>query len=440
MDGSIAATKALFKTMQKRRSHKKSRNGCQNCKKWHTKCDEQGPPCNNCTLRKAKCVYNRPKVDNIRNSDSLTIRSKNASSVSWPVAVDRPQGDVGALCGAYGGPSRLMELELMHQWSTNTYKAFCGIPEDGNYLQVLLPRYALEYDYMLNCILAISSLQIAKLIGEGNSTKYINAGLEYYNRGSSSFRSQLISMNADNCHVLYMFSAIAIAAQLSIPHRSGSALDLLIIALDLLIGSTNIGMMGMPWLLNSPFPLRLFISRMGASKDLIDLDSRLALARLHAINEQRNKATSEPVSGDEEADGVLLVRDYELYRMSIDGLEMCFAEEARGVLRGFSTAFPGLAGKPFSSLISKFDPFALLIIMHWTVLLSQLDESIWWAKSIAEGVALEIAGLLRTRHPDLALEWAEPISWALNRLGFSTPQSRELSYSSGLDSNCWEIT
>ncbi|KAI1141792.1 hypothetical protein F5Y05DRAFT_373804 [Hypoxylon sp. FL0543] len=425
--------------MQKRRSHKKSRNGCQNCKKWHTKCDEQGPPCNNCILRKAKCVYNRPKVDNCRNGDTLTIRPRDASALAWSMAVERPQGDVAALCGAYGGPSRLMELELMHQWSTNTYKAFCGIPEDGEYLQVLLPRYALDYDYMLNCILAISSLQIARFMGEGNSMRYINAGLEYYNRGSSSFRTQLSSMNAENCHVLYMFSAIAIAAQLSIPHRVGSALDLLVIALDLVNGSTSIGMMGMPWLLNSPFPLRRFISLMGASKDLIDLDSRMALARLHAINNQRYGAASEPVGGNEGTDGVLLVTDHELYHMSIEGLEMCFAEEARGVLRGFSTAFPGLAGKPFTALISRHDPFALLIVMHWAVLLGQLDRSIWWANSIAEELAIEIAGLLRNLYPDLAFEWAEPMSWALNRLGLSMPGSRELSYttsSSGRESDC----
>ncbi|KAI0139050.1 hypothetical protein F4776DRAFT_48804 [Hypoxylon sp. NC0597] len=433
--------------MQKRRSHKKSRNGCQNCKKWHTKCDEQGPPCNNCTLRKAQCVYNRPKANSSNDRCPLTVRSKDGGAELWPVTVERPRGDVGALCGAYGGPSRLMELELMHQWSTNTYKAFCGIPEDGEYLQVLLPRFALEYDYMLNCILAISSLQIAKLVGDGNATKYINAGLEYYNRGSSSFRTQLCRMNADNCHVLYMFSAIAIAAQLSIPHRSGSILDLLIVALDLVNGSTSIGMIGMPWLLNSPFPLRLFISRMGASKDLIDPDSRFALARLHAINDQRNKDTSESASSDgEEADGVLLVRDHELYHMSIEGLEMCFAEEARGVLRGFSTAFPGLAGKPFTSLVSRSDPFALLIVMHWAALLNQLDKSIWWAQSVSEDLAMEIAGILRTRHPDLALEWAEPMEWVLNRLALSIPQSRELSYSSGssgssgLESDCWEVT
>ncbi|KAI1101257.1 hypothetical protein F4804DRAFT_15991 [Jackrogersella minutella] len=425
--------------MQKRRSHKKSRNGCQNCKKWHTKCDEEGPPCNNCTLRKAKCVYDRLKTNNINHNDSLTIRPKDGGGATFPSIVERPQGDVGTICAAYGGPSRILELELMHQWSTNTYKAFCGIPEDVQYLQCILPRSALNYDFMLNCIMAISSLQIAQSIGEANTAKYVNAGLEYYNRGSRSFRTHIGILNAENCHVLYMFSALAIAVHLSIPQRSVSALGLLVVALDLVNGSTSIGMMGMPWLLNSPLPLRLFISRMGASKDLIDEDSRAALARLYVLNDLRNKATSKPVDGDEEEDGVAVVRDHELFEMVIGGLEMCYAEEAKGLLKGFSTAFPGLAGKHFTALVRKSDPFALLIIMHWAVLLNGLDKSIWWATSISERLALEISDLLRHYHPDLALEWADAMLWVHDRIGLSSSQSRELSYSSGHSSDCWEV-
>ncbi|KAI0888170.1 uncharacterized protein GGS22DRAFT_155247 [Annulohypoxylon maeteangense] len=428
--------------MQKRRSHKKSRNGCQNCKKWHTKCDEQGPPCNNCALRKAKCVYSRPKTEaaNHDHNRSLTIRSRNGetSTTALSIEVERPRGDVGTICAAYGGPSRLLELELMHQWSTTTYKAFCGIPEDGPYLQCLLPRCALEYDFMLNCIMAISSLHIAQS-GGANSKKYINAGLEYYNKGSSSFRTHLGRMNADNAHVLYMFSAIAISVHLSIPQRA-SVIDLLVVALDLVNGSTSIGMMGMPWLLNSALPLRAFISRMGASKDLIDADSKIALARLRAINDVRNQVTAEPISSNGVADGVIEIRDHDLFEMAIAGLETCYAEEARGILRGFGTAFPGLAGKPFTSLVSKSDPFALLIISHWAVLLSKMDQGIWWVTTIADRLAIEISDLLKTSHPDLSLEWADAMVWVHGQMGISWSQSRELSYSSGLSSDSWDVS
>ncbi|XDG05983.1 hypothetical protein ABKA04_005598 [Annulohypoxylon sp. FPYF3050] len=213
-------------------------------------------------------------------------------------------------------------------------------------------------------------------------------------------------MNPDNAHVLYMFSAIAIAVHLSIPQRA-STLDLLVVALDLVNGSTSIGMMGMPWLLNSALPLRLFVSRMGASKDLIDPDSKAALARLRAINDLRNQVTASSVSSEIETDKIVEMRDHELYEMAIAGLETCYAEEARGLLKGFGTAFPGLAGKPFTALISKSDPFALLIILHWTVLLGRMDQGIWWAARIAERLAVEVSDLLKMSFPELSLEWAD---------------------------------
>ncbi|KAJ5860319.1 uncharacterized protein N7529_007629 [Penicillium soppii] len=43
--------------MPQRRSHTKSRGGCNRCKKRRIKCDESGPPCTICKARDAKCEY-----------------------------------------------------------------------------------------------------------------------------------------------------------------------------------------------------------------------------------------------------------------------------------------------------------------------------------------------------------------------------------------------
>ncbi|KAH8897578.1 hypothetical protein GQ53DRAFT_637945 [Thozetella sp. PMI_491] len=40
-----------------RRSHKKSRNGCKECKRRHLKCDENRPSCVNCTRTNHRCSY-----------------------------------------------------------------------------------------------------------------------------------------------------------------------------------------------------------------------------------------------------------------------------------------------------------------------------------------------------------------------------------------------
>ncbi|KAI1473081.1 uncharacterized protein F4812DRAFT_38493 [Daldinia caldariorum] len=414
--------------MQKRRSHKKSRNGCQNCKKWHTKCDEQGPPCNNCILRKANCVYSRPRAEASNDGNFLPTRPRSSALTKYPNSIERPRGDLGALCAAYGGPTRLLELELMNQWSTHTYKSFCSMQEDVDYLQATLPRSALNYDFMLNCLFAMSSLQIARTVGEANSRKYVHAALEYYNRGSTSFRFHLGNMNAENCDVLYMFSAISIAVHLSIPQQSTSMLDLAAVAFDLVNGSTSISILGLPWLLSSAFPLRIMLSRMGASKDLIDPDARAALDRLNALNDQRHASTPKPIDSIEEEGTILIIHDHELYQAAIQSLELCYAEEAAGQLEGFGSGFPGHTGKKFSSLVGRRDPFALLIVLHWTILLNELNSRFWWLQSIAAPLGQDIADFLRTKHPSLAMEWADAISWALGRLGLLKSRSLELSY------------
>ncbi|KAL2195072.1 hypothetical protein P885DRAFT_62321 [Corynascus similis CBS 632.67] len=45
-----------------RRSHTKSRKGCETCKRRHIRCDENFPQCRNCTKHKIRCPYNDVSV------------------------------------------------------------------------------------------------------------------------------------------------------------------------------------------------------------------------------------------------------------------------------------------------------------------------------------------------------------------------------------------
>ncbi|KAI0472124.1 hypothetical protein GGR56DRAFT_667788 [Xylariaceae sp. FL0804] len=49
-----------------RRSHTKSRKGCDNCKRRHIRCDENFPQCRNCTKHKVRCPYNAVPVPDDR--------------------------------------------------------------------------------------------------------------------------------------------------------------------------------------------------------------------------------------------------------------------------------------------------------------------------------------------------------------------------------------
>ncbi|KAK3956476.1 hypothetical protein QBC32DRAFT_124052 [Pseudoneurospora amorphoporcata] len=51
-----------------RRSHTKSRKGCETCKRRHIRCDESFPQCRNCTKHKIRCPYNDIPVADDRST------------------------------------------------------------------------------------------------------------------------------------------------------------------------------------------------------------------------------------------------------------------------------------------------------------------------------------------------------------------------------------
>ncbi|KAG6100287.1 hypothetical protein E4U30_005074 [Claviceps sp. LM220 group G6] len=70
-----AAGDSRKKPFYTKRSHTKSRAGCQNCKSRKVKCDEEQPSCQTCLSRKEVCVYVIP-------SQSMAIRLNTSSEAS----------------------------------------------------------------------------------------------------------------------------------------------------------------------------------------------------------------------------------------------------------------------------------------------------------------------------------------------------------------------
>lgn len=64
--------------LRKRKGHKKSRNGCYNCKKRKIKCPENHPACHNCTKVKLDCRY--PPLQVICAVESSSLERNNLQS------------------------------------------------------------------------------------------------------------------------------------------------------------------------------------------------------------------------------------------------------------------------------------------------------------------------------------------------------------------------
>ncbi|KAI1434267.1 hypothetical protein GGR50DRAFT_419014 [Xylaria sp. CBS 124048] len=422
--------------MQKRRSHKKSRRGCLNCKKWHTKCDEQGPPCNNCTLRNAKCEYAWATKSNGPNgiNPSAASRKYSSSSADEP-HLNEPSGL------AMRENRRLLELDLMHQWSTTTYTSLCSVPEDHNYMQFVMPREALSYDFLLNGIFVAAALHRSTTVAKGEARGYFNIAMELYDRASRSFRTHLRKMDPATHHLLYIFSSMAAFINIAFSQCNFSeggelnTLSTVAVAFDLLNGSINIAQADFQRLLDSPVPVRAYFKYGLAPAVSLYHETRAAIYRLKSLNELYHHSShyqaATPALSDHlsiassppSSDGSSTTAVPTPWNTAIALLHLCFAEEQRGVMRGFCFLFPGSAGPDFTAALKTSDPMALLILMHWTVLIERTSGEYWWAEKLGRRLAVGCwkamqLSLRTSRSPALITpEWGESVAWVCAQLG-----------------------
>ncbi|KAI1327411.1 hypothetical protein F5Y16DRAFT_371945 [Xylariaceae sp. FL0255] len=419
--------------MQKRRSHKKSRRGCLNCKKWHTKCDESGPPCNNCILRNAKCEYSWAIEDT-----SSAVGMKPRRTLSRKLSTGTSSSSAPSLCDpanlVLSEARRRLELELMHCWSTTTYKSLCSVPEDHHYMQFTLPQEALQYDFLMNGIFVSAALHKATMAPEPEAKVYYNTAMELYNRASVSFRKHLAKMDPGTHHMLYIFSSMAAFINIAFSQCKFSSYDELntlstiAVAFDLLNGSVNIAQADFQRLLDSPVPVQAYYNYGRALDDALDLETLGAITRLEALTDLYNVhqyRSSPPLySNDSSRERSVSVPPPVPWKDIVRLLQRCFAEDYRGVFRGFCFVFPGGAGPEFVAAVKAADPMALMILMHWTVLLSRAQTEYWWASGLGPRLAVGIwkaIGLSATTYPPPAImlepEWCDSVVWICSKLG-----------------------
>ncbi|KAI0969572.1 hypothetical protein F4678DRAFT_439248 [Xylaria arbuscula] len=419
--------------MQQRRSHKKSRRGCLNCKKWHTKCDESGPPCNNCVLRNAKCEYAWAK------GDSLTALAQTRRSSSSRSSEERSLFEPGGL--VVKECRRKLELELMHCWSTMTYRSLCSVPEDHHYMRFIMPQEALRYDFLLDGIFIAAALHRSTMVPEPEARGYFNVAMELYDSASRSFRIHLGKMDKETHHVLYIYSSMTAFINIAFAQCNFSegnelnTLSTVAVAFDLLNGSVNIAQADYQQLLDSPVPLQAYLNYGLATTMVLYPDVRAAFARLNDLNELYHSSRYQgatPGSSDElsvvttpHSDTISTTSTIPAapWRAAIGLLQLCFAEEQRAILRGFCFVFPGGAGPDFTAAIKANDHMALLILMHWTVLIGRAGFEFWWAKDLGKRLAIGIwkaMQLFPPTSPSPAIftpEWGESMSWVCGHLG-----------------------
>ncbi|KAJ0309114.1 hypothetical protein COL516b_003012 [Colletotrichum fioriniae] len=185
-----AATANTGATVVSRRSHPKSRTGCRTCK-------------------------NR-KIKSQRHSSSSVPRSPGSiPTPGGPVNGDAIGGGagVGLSLGNGGGIDdlslNLIDLELMHNFTTFAFNTLSTDPVVRQMWKVPVVRLALECDYVMRALLSVSALHLAHNRPERRDF-FISRALTYHQMASRTAMGLMGALDGENCEKLYLFSVLTI--------------------------------------------------------------------------------------------------------------------------------------------------------------------------------------------------------------------------------------
>ncbi|KAL2025168.1 hypothetical protein VTK56DRAFT_170 [Thermocarpiscus australiensis] len=154
-----------------RRSHTKSRKGCETCKRRHIRCDENFPQCRNCTRHKIRCPYNDVPAPESRagspdKPDLMWTPEIEAAIDQWRHTGMFPFPD---LC-IYPAPSperlTLEDLRLIHHVASISHQMQEIGANDFTLWTWQIPtiiRIGATHSYVLHALLAFSAMHIAYL-------------------------------------------------------------------------------------------------------------------------------------------------------------------------------------------------------------------------------------------------------------------------------------
>ncbi|KAJ5381328.1 uncharacterized protein N7496_003756 [Penicillium cataractarum] len=189
-----------------RRTHKKSRNGCVECKRRHVKCDERRPICSNCVASERQCQFvgPAPTVSSARASPSTSHEFASASPATSSPAQQPTSAPGGFVQDA---PVNLLHVELLHNLfleSANWVNAR-EVSSSMSFPDML--KTGLEAPYMLNMLLAISALNLS-IVKPDRRDYYRHHATQLQSHALNNFNSLSPGFDQDTCIPMFLFAAV----------------------------------------------------------------------------------------------------------------------------------------------------------------------------------------------------------------------------------------
>ncbi|KAL2832764.1 hypothetical protein BJY01DRAFT_99498 [Aspergillus pseudoustus] len=376
-----------------RRTHRKSRNGCLECKRRHVKCDERQPVCSNCTTSERVCEYSSrfvsvpprsPLPRSLVQSAPPTPASDSAGAASPGTSNDPapvPFSDQ---------PVNMLHVELFHNLYTQVHLTF-----DPTGSLTWLPeiiRHSITTPYFVNAMLAFSALHMSTTRPDRREFyRYHAAQLQTH--ALVIFKELTPQVNQETCVPLFLFAAILGIHMLcdTLIYREGDFSDFITRFVHFFRVYYGVrAIIGEAWHIIQDTPLA---PSFNLGQDLYKWDGNLnpGCAKLHDAIARANLGEDLTAT----------------YRRAVQSLQACFnvaegTHEWHASINGVTT-WPILLSIEFGDLLEQGRPEALVILAHYALLLHRFRDS-WLFGDSGRFVIEEV-----TRH--LGQEWEEWLQW-----------------------------
>ncbi|KAH8690993.1 putative C6 finger domain protein [Phaeosphaeriaceae sp. PMI808] len=351
-----------------RRSHKKSRGGCLECKRRHVKCDQTRPKCRLCLMSSQDCNYAfLHKPDEIANSvtpsqEHLYGPIKNyGPKVAPPTLASTTESlDQPSICVPSIIDFDHMELLIHVTQDSDMFNLAAGVSSNHSSGLALGLKQALKAPYLMHELLAFSAQHLAFLQPK-RSAHYLRLAVSLQTRALSLFNASWTEVNQSNCVAVLLFSSFLAHHVLAdtLSKRSSTGLDgfleYYIQCIEMSQGIYIIAKTAWPLLMASELEPTISMSASFTSREPINNDCQ----HLHDLVDSTFGLT------DEEKNA---------YRLAIRYLQIGFdatwaREESASDRIQMIYSWPILVPPKMTSLLAKKRPEALIILAHYALLL-----------------------------------------------------------------------
>ncbi|KAI1444552.1 hypothetical protein F5Y02DRAFT_389858 [Annulohypoxylon stygium] len=376
---------------KKRRSHRKSRTGCRNCKNRKVKCDEAKPVCGGCIRFALPCSFDSASSRSPPHPDHPFFRNKRGRPrkdwIALANASDTDRSESGSSPAATVSQTSLPalnvdDLELLHHFMTDP------VLNSGNenlWRKKILPL-GFEHYYVMHLVLAFAALHLAT-IHPSESTRYEELANNHSVIGLRMVTEVLPNLNEDNCIALYFATTLVCFTTLAKRSTRG---HLLVMADGWEVSWWNL-FRGVRYIVET-MGFEAVFGRLGPSSDSAEHTWPTEWLFINAVYWE------EPLGEIADLITQTPAPDRQIYQKSFDDLVKAF-RETYGTTEN---PIVGEAGKfqvviawlyqmedNFSERLKDKQPVALVIMAHFAVLFHTL-EYFWCLKGWAERILASI--------------------------------------------------